>query len=266
MNSYLFRILENSSIDAANEELLLLGLDNLFVIEDDASGEILIGGSSAKDFSQSVLKHSSLAEVTAVSWEDQWALFAEDFREGLAHIDLGRFGGAHCLELLPGPGFGDLSHPTTYLMLELMQGRIKKRRVIDIGCGSGILTLAALLLGASSACGIDIEPQALEHARQNATLNRLSAEFTETVPSYENEAIVLMNMIVPEQKVVMQQQIKGAIWIVSGILADEREKYLALAKEWGWELVEEKERGGWLGMVFIDLTQRREKRKDARFL
>jgi len=248
MNSYLFRILENSSIDAANEELLLLGLEHPFVIEDDSSGEILIGGSSAKDFAKEPLQHSILAEVTTVSWEDQWALFAEDFREGVAHIDLVRFGGSRILELLPGPGFGDLSHPTTYLMLELMQGRMAGQRVIDIGCGSGILTLAALLLGAATACGVDIDEDALAHARENAKLNRLSAEFTEVVPLHE--AVILMNMIVPEQKVVMKQQIQGSLWIVSGILAEERTDYLGLTKKWGWELVEEKEKGGWLGMVF----------------
>ncbi len=191
----------------------------------------------------------------SVSWEEQWALFAEDFREGKAHIDLTRFGGSTVLQLLPGPGFGDLSHPTTYLMLELMQNRVKGRSIVDIGCGSGILTLAALLLDAASAIGVDIDPQALDHARQNGKLNHLSPEFMETIPPYEEETLFLMNMIVPEQKVVMQQRLKGALWIVSGILAEQRKEYLALTRTWEWQLVEEKERGGWLGMSFKKITR-----------
>jgi ribosomal protein L11 methyltransferase len=187
---------------------------------------------------------------TSISWEDQWALFAEDFRGGKAHIDLTRFGGSSILQLLPGPGFGDLSHPTTYLMLELMQGRIQDRFVLDIGCGSGILTLAALFLGASSATGVDIDEAALEHARQNAKLNGLSASFTKKGMHDEDNAVLLMNMIVSEQKIVMHERLEGAMWIVSGILADQREDYLALAKKWKWKLLEEKERGGWLGMIF----------------
>ncbi len=187
---------------------------------------------------------------TYVSWEEQWALFAEDFREGKAHIDLTRFGGNATLQLLPGPGFGDLSHPTTNLMLQLMKGRIKNHPILDIGCGSGILTLAVLLLGASSSVGIDIDLEALEHAKQNAALNHLPSCFTSTLPPYEDNTILLMNMILPEQKIVMKEPLKGRLWIVSGILTEQREIYLALTKTWGWQLIEEKEREGWLGMVF----------------
>ena len=82
-----------------------------------------------------------------VNWEEQWALFAESSFDGKAHIDLSQFGGASTLLLLPGPGFGDLSHPTTYLMLKMMQNRVQNLPVLDIGTGSGILALAALSLG-----------------------------------------------------------------------------------------------------------------------
>ena len=183
-----------------------------------------------------------------VSWEDQWAQFAQGFRDGKAHIDLKPFGGTSTLRLVPGPGFGDLSHPTTYVMLELMQGRIKGKNILDIGCGSGILTLAALLLGATTATGIDIDPDALTHAHENAQLNHLTAFFSKDLPS--SGEIVLMNMILPEQKIVMQQRPKGELWIVSGILPQQQETYLGLAKAWNWNLVQKKEREGWLGMVF----------------
>lgn len=190
-----------------------------------------------------------------VDWEAQWASFAENFYDGLAHIDLTQYGGTGDLLLYPGAGFGDLSHPTTRLMLKLMQGRVKREQVVDIGCGSGILGLAALKLGALRLWGLDIDPDAIEHARQNCALNGLEAVFSDEVPdSTEEKSILLMNMILPEQKMVMEQGARlnaiAKTWITSGILVTQREEYLAVARSWGWELVQELYEGEWLGMVF----------------
>ena len=184
-----------------------------------------------------------------INWEEQWASFAEGFRDGKAHIDLSRFGGAATLRLLPGPGFGDLSHPTTSLMLKLMQGKVKGQSIFDIGCGSGILTLASLLLGAKLAAGVDIDSDAIVHARKNEKLNQLQAYFSLFMPKRRFH-IALMNMISSEQEVVMKQTIQADLWITSGILAQQRTDYLALTATWGWTLVEEANQDGWLGMIF----------------
>ena len=72
-------------------------------------------------------------------WDQQWELFAPQFKEGKAHIDLTDYGVCKTLQLYPGPGFGDLSHPTTRLVLQLMKPHLQQRLAIDIGCGSGIL-------------------------------------------------------------------------------------------------------------------------------
>jgi ribosomal protein L11 methyltransferase len=138
-------------------------------------------------------------------------------------------------------------------MLQLMQGKVKGQRILDIGCGSGILSLAALQLGASSATGIDIDPEAIEHAQKNAALNQLDAVFSMTIPDIGNQ-VLLMNMILPEQKMVMEQSEllnrAAKTWITSGILATQRNEYYALTKQWGWRLKKELKRGEWLGMVF----------------
>ena len=76
--------------------------------------------------------------------------------------------------LKPGGGFGDLSHPTTRLMLRMLAQIVAKQDVIDIGCGSGILSLAAAALGSPKVYGIDIEQEAVEHSRNNAIFNNLS--------------------------------------------------------------------------------------------
>jgi ribosomal protein L11 methyltransferase len=184
-----------------------------------------------------------------VDWFEQWSLFAENFSDGKAHINLG----GPTLLLTPGPGFGDLSHPTTYLMIEMLKKHIRGESVLDIGTGSGILALSALFLGARSAIGIDIDAGAIQHAKQNAKLNRLKATFRKTLPkNMPAKQILLMNMILSEQQQVKPARLNSyaKLWIVSGILETQREKYLAQAAEWGWEPLSEEERGGWLGLVF----------------
>ncbi len=81
-----------------------------------------------------------------------------------------------CLTLEPGLAFGTGSHPTTHLCLTVLtQCRLgePQDRLLDVGCGSGILSLAALKLGVSSAVGVDIEAQAVAVAQRNAGLNGL---------------------------------------------------------------------------------------------
>jgi ribosomal protein L11 methyltransferase len=258
MISYLFRLLENSDPELAEEELLALGLTDTYLIEDDSSGEILLGGLGPASLPTQTLTLSLLAETkptAPIDWHAQWAQFAQDFRDGKAHINLASFGAPATLLLAPGPGFGDLSHPTTYLTLSLMAAHVPNQPLLDIGCGSGILTLAALHLGASSAHGLDIDPAALDHARQNALLNHLPATFSLTLPQDQPPSILLMNMILPEQQLVMKEHKKlnalAKLWITSGILASQRTEYLRLTHSWGWKLVEERGQSEWCGFVHV---------------
>lgn len=81
------------------------------------------------------------------------------------------------LQLDPGLAFGTGTHPTTFMCLEwLDQNAVDGQTVIDYGCGSGILGVAALLLGAEKAYGIDNDPQALVATRENTNRNGLPAE------------------------------------------------------------------------------------------
>ena len=179
-----------------------------------------------------------------IDWHEQWAQFAEGFRDGYAHIQVG----SKVLRLAPGPGFGDLSHPTTRLMLQLMQGRVAGQRILDVGCGSGILTLASVLLGAESAIGIDIDLEALIHARENNKLNGLKARFATAVPQNASYDVALMNMILSEQQMVKRPPAKT--WITSGILVRQKAQYLKVSAEWGWRPIGEARQGEWLGLVF----------------
>lgn len=254
MKNYIFQILDGCDIEETTLELQNKGLLDIYIIEDDATGETLIGGRSRKKIRSD--KTLLIEEKAEVNWEDQWALFAQDFKEGKAHINLSPFGADKTLLLLPGAGFGDLSHPTTHLMLEMMQGLVSHETVVDIGSGSGILTLAAVLLGAKLGIGIDIDKEAVFHAKKNAKLNNLSSrtKFSKTLPkSLPQNAIFLMNMILPEQREFNPSRLNpyAKTWIVSGILASQKKEYLKQAKEWGWKVTQEYARLDWCGWTFV---------------
>lgn len=97
----------------------------------------------------------------------------------------------------PGAAFGTGTHPTTRLCLEWLDRNLRGgESVLDYGCGSGILAIAAARLGARPVCGIDIDPQAVLAARANAMQNRVAAEFHE--PGNERQSafdVVLANIL-----------------------------------------------------------------------
>jgi ribosomal protein L11 methyltransferase len=88
--------------------------------------------------------------------------------------------GAINIRLDPGVAFGTGTHPTTRLCLAwLAQAELANARVLDYGCGSGILAIAAAKLGAREVVGTDIDPQALQAARANSAINRAAARYTD---------------------------------------------------------------------------------------
>jgi len=137
------------------------------------------------------------------------------------------------LFLDPGLAFGTGSHPTTALCLEwLEQTDIRKQTVIDYGCGSGILGIAAIKLGASRVWAVDIDRQALESTRSNATANgvgcRIDTRLTdETLPAGQAVDVLLANILanplieLAEYFAVLLPV--GSRLVLSGILAEQAE-------------------------------------------
>lgn len=244
---FLYRLIDRFSLEEVQQELEEKGLSDIFVIEDDAKGEILIGGCATHPIK--IEKADLIEQKSTVDWEEQWALYAAHFSEGKAHIEIGN----QTLLLYPGAGFGDLSHPTTALMLEMMPPYIRNESVIDLGTGSGILALSALLLGANQAIGIDIDSAALEHAQKNAKLNHLQATFAASLPQNRpTDNVFLMNMIFPEQIQLNPAQYNplAKLWIVSGILESQSADYLIQAEDWGWRRIATHQKGEWMGWIF----------------
>jgi ribosomal protein L11 methyltransferase len=200
-----------------------------------------------------------------LDWKEQWKHHAPDYdhNQQLAIIDLSAWTSAfedRFVKLKAGPGFGDLSHPTTRLMLRWMSESVKECHVVDIGCGSGVLGLCALGMGASFVYAVDIDPEALVHTKENAKLNNIRKKckvcFSKDTPPLPLGVkwTFLINMIRTEQQAAWHSlpslHSLSADIIASGILVEDRNTYLALVKTWGWHFVAEKQEGEWLGFHF----------------
>lgn len=183
--------------------------------------------------------------ATEIDWTEQWAMHAPEFHDGRAHVHLPN---STIIELLPGPGFGDCSHPTTKLVLDLMACFVDGETIFDIGSGSGILSIAAGKMGAKKIYACDIDPHALEHTIQNGIANQLTIE---TTTPLQCNPVVLMNMIACEQREAWStHQMPFKTLITSGILTTEKKEYLTYAYAQGWQLLNEASHSGWLAYVF----------------
>jgi ribosomal protein L11 methyltransferase len=158
------------------------------------------------------------------------------------------------LLLDPGLAFGTGTHPTTALCLEWLDGQdLAGCNVIDFGCGSGILAIAALLLGAPQAIGTDIDPQALEASRDNAGRNGIDpARFPVYLPTDmpQQPAEVVVANILAGPLVSLAPQITslvqtGGRLALSGILAEQAEEVRA-AYEGAFELDPTAIKDGWV--------------------
>lgn len=167
--------------------------------------------------------------------------------------------GALNLRLDPGLAFGTGSHPTTRLVLAWLERSVRGgERVLDYGCGSGILALAAALLGAREVAATDLDPLALEATASNARANGLAVEVAapESVRGGTFDIVVaniLANPLIALEPVLAARTRPGGRLALSGILAAQADDVLAAyaadfdcaagAAEDGWVLVEGRRRG-----------------------
>ncbi|MGJ8687844.1 MAG: 50S ribosomal protein L11 methyltransferase, partial [Spongiibacteraceae bacterium] len=142
----------------------------------------------------------------------------------------------------PGLAFGTGTHPTTWLCLQwLSQQNLEGLTVVDYGCGSGILGIAALLLGADKVYAVDIDPQALSATRDNAQRNGISDEkiecmFPDAFPASLQADMVLAN-ILAGPLVELAPRIAGAAkpgapLCLSGVLERQAPELQQCYKQW----------------------------------
>lgn len=142
------------------------------------------------------------------------------------------------LVLDPGLAFGTGSHPSTRMCLLWLERSIRGgERVLDYGCGSGILAIAALRLGASAALGVDVDAQALVAAQANAERNRVDAHFfdTETAPDIQADLVVaniLANPLILLAPLLAAHSCKRGRIALSGILGSQAQEVMAAYARW----------------------------------
>ena len=185
------------------------------------------------------------------SWED---VKTEDSDKMVIHID-------------PGTAFGTGMHETTQLCIRALRKYTKKdARVLDVGCGSGILGMLALKFGAGHSIGTDLDPCAIDATHENMEVNGIGKDQYEVmignifddkaVPDqvgYEKYAIgaanILADVLVPLTPVIVHQMKPGAVYITSGIIDDKEEVVVEAVKAAGLTVLEVNHQGEWVSVV-----------------
>lgn len=199
-------------------------------------------------------------------WENNWKAYFKPMTIGdklLIHpiwVDDYQAEGKTVLHIEPGVSFGTGTHETTRLCLETIQKHMDGcKTFLDVGCGSGILSVAALLLGAEKAEAVDIDPLAVKMAKLNGELNNFSEpqykvlEGNLTDKIHEKFDIVAAN-IVADAILMLSKDIKqfmnpDALYITSGIIDLREQEILEAFNRLGFEVLERYEEGGWLCFV-----------------
>jgi ribosomal protein L11 methyltransferase len=138
----------------------------------------------------------------------------------------------------PGLAFGTGSHPTTHLCLEwLTQQNLQNKNVLDYGCGSGILAIAAKKLGACPVSGVDIDSQAIVSSNYNAQQNQVEIDFYDANTfTHQTFDIVVANILSSALMVLAPALAKycktGAKLALSGILPEQKKALIARYSEW----------------------------------
>jgi len=166
--------------------------------------------------------------------------------------------GRRVLHLEPGLAFGTGTHETTRLCLELLEKYIAPGvDFLDMGCGSGILSAAALLLGARTAVGVDIDPLAVKTAVGNARLNGVGERFTGICGNLAEKvtgkfhvaaANIVADIVILLSRDAPRFLYPDSIYIISGII-DTREQDVLEALSGRFTVLERREERGWVAMA-----------------
>ena len=214
--------------------------------------------------------------------DDDWA---ERWKEGLAPLKVGHRlwivptwehsfrapEGATVIRLDPGMAFGTGQHATTALCLSVIDEELgssdaaQRTSVLDVGCGTGVLAIAAALLGADRVAAIDNDPVAVETTLENAALNHVSAEVEASGQTLallnEPFALVVANILAPTlidmASDLVRMTVPGGRLVLSGILHTQANEVTAAivtaaeqAQRATWRLLETRRRDEWVALTY----------------
>ena len=170
--------------------------------------------------------------------------------------------GEKVIQIDPGMAFGTGTHETTSLCLKLMEKYLGDdpagKTVLDVGCGSGILSIAAALLGCREVTGIEIDEDAVNVAGENVALNEVADAVKimqgDLVKGIDVKADIIVANLMADLVMMLAESAKehladGGVFISSGILVEKRDKVAEAVKAAGFEIVEIAEDGEWCAIV-----------------
>lgn len=158
------------------------------------------------------------------------------------------------IELDPGMAFGTGEHETTRMCVQALEKYVKKDSIVfDVGCGSGILAIAAAKFGAKMAVGVDLDPVAVESAKENVTYNNVNnIEILEgnLLDVISGKADIVVANIIAEIICILTEDVSKAInpggyFITSGIIHDRVEMVTTKLEECGFEVIKVNKDGEW---------------------
>ena len=259
-------VLEIAHIDLIDEDLLerdrTKGIVHVYISPEENPNE-------AVSFIKERLDAENISyEIDTVlcknaDWENNWKKYFKPMPVGERLIiqpiwkDKVEAGDRVVLNLEPGLAFGSGSHETTRLCLAAIEKYIKPGcKMLDIGCGSGILSIASLLLGADEATGVDIDKLAVKTAMENAVRNgfdeskytlyhgnltdKVSGKFDVIAANIVADAIIMLS------KGVDEFMNDDSVYIVSGIIDVRENEVVSALDNYGFRITARHEEGGWL--------------------
>ncbi len=199
-------------------------------------------------------------EMKEEDWANTWKKYYKPFRIGKSIIikpiweEYEEKEGDLVVELDPGMAFGTGDHETTNMCIRALEKYVKKdSTVFDVGCGSGILAIAAAKLGAKKAVGVDLDPVAVESAKENVGYNNLdNIEILEgnLIDVIDGKADIVVANILAEIICILTQDVsrvlnKGGYFITSGIIHDRVDMVTSKLEECGFEVESVNKDGEW---------------------
>lgn len=223
-----------------------------------------------KDFGRLAVE---LANVREEDWANNWKQYFKPLTVGNRLVikpsweDYNKDDNRIILEIDPASSFGTGQHNTTQLCLELIEKNLNKGdKLLDLGCGSGILSIASILLGAESVTAIDIDQNSVKIAKENAQKNNISEEkYTAYCGNVIDDAdlvekigggydIIAAN-IVADVLIAMSPLFekfikKDGILILSGIISERCHEVIDAVEAKGYTLIEKREANDWVAVSF----------------
>lgn len=260
-----------------------------FFVEETEDGELLMNGEITKeeeilnavkteldglrDFMDIGEGSIAIDETEDIDWINNWKQYFKQFYvddiliipswEEVKEEDKDRM----IIHIDPGTAFGTGMHETTQLCIRQLKKFVKEdTELLDVGTGSGILSIVALKLGAKHAVGTDLDPCAVPAVEENKEVNEIPTQDFDMMigniiddkevqdkVGYEKYDIVVANILadvlVPLTPVIVNQMKKGGIYITSGIIDNKEETVVEAVKAAGLEVLEVTYQGEWVSVT-----------------